>query len=203
MMPRATHSLASFTALAVALAFAGCKQADTILVIEVAGPADVHPNQLRLNVQAPPDSHSFLVPAIPLASDKKMTFPTSFSISLDQSRRGPIRVSIDALDGQQVDLGFAGTTSQEHVTIGGQTIITVVLVEVAAPDQPDGGVDVGPDAAGSGAGGSSGGGGAGDGGGSGGSSGGGGAGGGAGASGAAGQGGAGGDAGLGLDGAAD
>ncbi len=193
--PRNALGFAFACALALALGVGGCVKPNTVLLVEVEGPADVHPNQLRVTVTVGLiETHVIMVPAVPLVDGHQIEFPTSFTVSIDQSRTAPITISIDALDksseGIQASIGYAGNTTSQHVEIGGQTTITVVLTEVPT-DQPDGGVDGAVDAS--------------DTGGSGGTAGTGGSGG-AGAGGAAGQDGAAdeaGDAGLSLDGAAD
>jgi hypothetical protein len=205
------HALGFVCAFGLALGVGGCTKPSTILLIEVEGPLDVNPNQLRVTVTAGIDARGIYVPAIPLDDADKMQFPTSFTISLDQSRTAPIGVSIDALDknadGVQASIDYSGTTTYQHVEIGGQTTVTVVLTEGAAPDQPDGGVDGGAgDAGTAGSGGTGGASGAAGTGGVGGAGGAGGGSGGAGAGGAAGRDAAAdeaSDAGLGLDGAAD
>src|SRR5262249_23294618 len=130
-------------------------QPDTIIVVEVAAPRSINPsnptptqpfvNQLRVTVTAGAiDGRVFAIPEKKLA--EPIVFPTSFSISLDQSRTAPITVSIDALghfQAVQAPLGYAGTTTQAHVTIGGQTAMTVFLTENAPPDQADAGADAG------------------------------------------------------------
>jgi hypothetical protein len=180
------HALGLVCAFALAGAFVvgGCKKPDTVLLVEVEGPVDVNPNQLRVTVIAGIDARVIFVPAVPLAVGREMNFPTSFSVSIDQSRTAPITVRIDALEKEQAPIGYSGTTTYQHVEIGGQTTVTVVLTEGAGFDQPDGGPDAGTGGT-AGASGATGAGGAG---------------------GAAGQDGATdetGDAGLGLDGAAD
>jgi hypothetical protein len=118
------------------LAPAGCKQSDSILLIEVAGPKDLSPLQLSVTVASGSGSEgqNFSVPPMP---GDPITLPASFTIALDRAHGAPITVSIDTLDAMQVE--FAGTTTQEHIQIGAQTIIPVMLVMVPPPDSPDAG----------------------------------------------------------------
>jgi hypothetical protein len=141
-------------AFGLALAVGGCTKPSTVLLVEVEGPAYVNPNQLRVTVTAGIDAHVIMVPAVPLDDSNKMHFPTSFTISLDQSYSAPIGIRIDALDknvdGVQAPISYAGMTTYQHVEIGGQTVVTVVLMEAAGPDQPDGGTAGAAGAAGGG-----------------------------------------------------
>jgi hypothetical protein len=132
-------SVLGFVVAALLLGPGGCKKPDTILLIEVAGPTSLNASQFRVTVTAGLDARAFLVPPMPRVAGDPIGLPTSFSLGLDRSRTGPITVSIDALDVDQSPLGF-GTTMQEHIVIGGQTVITVFLMEGAPPDTgPDGG----------------------------------------------------------------
>jgi hypothetical protein len=132
-------------------AAAGCAKNDsTILLVEIAGPITLTPSQLRVTITTGLEARSLLIPPTPRADP--ITLPTSFSLTMDHSRTAPITVSIDALDAQSSPVGF-GTTMQDHINLGGTTIIAVLLTEGAGPDtSPDAG------AAGAGGGGAGGGG---------------------------------------------
>jgi hypothetical protein len=135
-----------------------CKQPDSILLIEVSGPTDIMAVQFKVTVTAdvPPGTRSFLVPSAPMPSDHTIVLPASFTVALASSHTGPIVVSIEAVDGTGSPLG-AGTTTQEHIELGGQTIIPVALTDALPPGGVDGGADAatdaGADVGGSGAGG--------------------------------------------------
>jgi hypothetical protein len=147
--------------LGLALVPGACKQPDSILLIEVSGPTDIMAVQFRVMVTAdvPADTQSFLVPSAPMPSDHTIVLPASFTVALASSHTGPIVVSIEAVDGTGSPLG-AGTTMQEHIELGGQTVIPVALTDALPPGGVDGGpdaaTDAGADVGGSGAGGAAG-----------------------------------------------
>jgi hypothetical protein len=122
------------------LASGGCKPSDTILLVEVAGPAALMPFQFSVTVTAGLDARNFLVPPMPTPAGQPISLPASFTIALDRSHMGPITVSIDALDASGSPIGF-GTTMQQHIQIGGQTSISVMLTAELPPDSGDGGAD--------------------------------------------------------------
>lgn len=182
--------------LGLSFALGGCKQSDSILLVEVAGPATLEPLQLSVTVLAGNNINAqatnFPVPAVPRDVGDPIQLPASFTIALDRSHMAPITISIDAF-GDMGPLGYSGTATMQHIEIGGQTDIAVMLGETPPPGGVDGGADAGdagPSEAGqAGAGGSGGAGGVG------------GAGGASGAGGTSGAGGA--DGAAGVDGAAD
>jgi hypothetical protein len=135
-----------------------CKQPDSILLIEVSGPTDIMASQFRVMLTAddPPDTHGFLVPSAPMPSGHTIVLPASFTVALDSSHTGPITITIEADDATGSPLG-AGMTTQEHIELGGQTIIPVALADALPPGGVDGGTDAAAtDAGGSGAGGAAG-----------------------------------------------
>jgi hypothetical protein len=67
------------------------------------------------------------VPPSPTA----ISFPTSFTIELDGSITGPVTIAIDALDGNG-NVMATGSTTQTHINIGGETIVTVIVGSGAA-----------------------------------------------------------------------
>jgi hypothetical protein len=137
-----TRRLFMLTSLAgLALAPAACKQSDTVLVIFVAAPRSVIATQLGVTVTAGIDTRFFLIPPNPEPGDP-IAWPCSFTLSLDRAHMGPITVSVDARDAEGSTLAF-GTTTMQHVQIGGQTDISVMLSEALPPDGlgEDGGAD--------------------------------------------------------------
>jgi hypothetical protein len=142
-MRRSATTLRLLALLWLGLGAAGCKQSDTVLLVTVYGPSSLKATQLSVTVTAGIDARNILVPATP---GDVIPLPASFTISLDRSHMGPITISIDALDSSGT-IGF-GTTMMQHIQIGGQTDIAVMLMEGLPPDQlPDAGVD-GPGAGG-------------------------------------------------------
>jgi hypothetical protein len=126
-----------------ALALGACSRPDSILLIEVATLADMHPTQFRVTVTAGLQSGAL---AIPPDAGAPMTLPISFTVDLDRSRTAPVTVAIEAFDDQQSVIG-CGTTVQRHIEIGGQTVMTVWM-DPTCGAQPgdDGGVpDAGDD----------------------------------------------------------
>ncbi|HEV3032011.1 MAG TPA: hypothetical protein VG319_10250 [Polyangia bacterium] len=120
------------------LAWGGCKLSDSILLVEVAGSADLMVSQFSVTVTAGLDARNFRVP--PMPTPEPISLPASFTIALDRSHMGPITLSIDALDASGSPIGF-GTTMQQHIQIGGQTSISVMLTAELPPDVGDGGAD--------------------------------------------------------------
>jgi hypothetical protein len=142
-MRRRTFHMCAAAALAALLAPAGCAKSDTILLITISGPRvsartglDLVPFQFRATITAGIDTKSIDVPREPHPSP----FPQSFSVALDRSHTGPITVSIVALSEFQQEIA-SGTTTQQHIVIGGQTVIAVALSETVSPDDRDGGTD--------------------------------------------------------------
>lgn len=120
---------------------AACQRPDSILLIEVASPAEIHPTQFRVTITSGLVSRALAVPDEPTVP---MTLPISFSVELDQSRTAPVTVSIEAFDDQASIVG-CGSTVQRHIQLGGQTIISVVMDPFcgAGPLLPDGGAEAG------------------------------------------------------------
>jgi uncharacterized membrane protein YgcG len=123
-----------------------CKQPDSILLIEVSGPTDIMAVQFYVTMSADvaPVTRSFYVPAEPMPSQDTIVLPASFTVALDSSYTGPIVVSIEAIDATKSPLG-SGMTSQQHIELGGQTIIPVALTDVLPPGGVDGGADAATD----------------------------------------------------------
>jgi hypothetical protein len=152
MRRRAFHACA-VAALAVLLVPTGCNQTDSILLIQISGPRrdDFVPwSFLATITPGTAEPKAFPIPKMPRPS----LLPQSFSIALDHSLTGPVTVSIIAYGENAQQIGY-GTTVQQHIVIGGQTVIAVALTEIEPPGQGDGGVPdsgMGMDAAGDGAG---------------------------------------------------
>jgi hypothetical protein len=139
-MTRRRAHLCLVAALALLLAPGACQKSDTILLIEVAGPASLMPVQFRVTVSAGGlDTRVFMVPQMARPAGEEISLPASFTLALDRSHAAPITISIDAHDESGSIIGF-GTTAMEHIVIGGQTVIEVMLTETP-PETPDAGVD--------------------------------------------------------------
>ena len=130
-------------ALSLALTLSGCKKEDTILLIELYGPAHLEPWQFRATIFAN-EARVIELPKPPQASP----LPQSFSLALDRSHTGPITVDIRALGENTFEIA-SGITTQRHIVIGGQTVIAVELTEEMPPDVDGGAGDgaTGQDAA--------------------------------------------------------
>jgi len=114
--------------LAAATAFAGCQHDDSILVVEVAGGLDLRPMQLSVTMTAGGRTKTLQVPPTPTP----FYLPTSFTVELDRSITGPVKLMIDALD----DVGSvlaSGAATQTYINTGGQTVIAVTLTSVGSP----------------------------------------------------------------------
>jgi hypothetical protein len=135
-----THARAlSALTLLLGLASAACSKQQTILLVEVAGPAGLDAHQLDVTVTAGLDPpRAFMIPGTP--DPNAFTLPVSFTITLDSSRMGPITVSVDALDLTQSPVGY-GTTMMQHIVLGGQTVLEVMLSDQLPPQDIDGGAD--------------------------------------------------------------
>src|SRR5262249_27273528 len=131
--------------LGLLLVPAGCKKTDTILLVEISGPVreDLIPFQFLVTISTNIETRSLDVPETPHAT----ILPASFSVALDRAHMGPITISITGRDEASRPI-LEGTTTQEHIVIGGQTIIPVMLTEI--DDRPPVGSDGGaPDVGGS------------------------------------------------------
>jgi hypothetical protein len=129
------HALA-LVALALSLTAAGCKQSDTVLLVEVYGDTAIVPFQFYVNVTAGMDARSILIPPT-LNQASSITLPASFTISMDRSHMGPIVITVDAFDSEKNTIA-AGTSSLDHPVIGGQSIIPVTIEALAEPIPPSG-----------------------------------------------------------------
>jgi phage baseplate assembly protein gpV len=120
---RRARSQTFLLALASITAVSACHLGNSILLVEVSGDLALIPAQLSVTVTAggrtkPP----LLVPPAPTT----IYLPTSFTIELDGSITGPVTIAIDALDGGGTVLA-SGSTTQNHINTGGQTLMTVTL----------------------------------------------------------------------------
>jgi hypothetical protein len=128
---------------------AGCTKSDTILLIEIYGPFALEPWQFLATITAGNDAKSFYIPP----ERHPSPLPQSFSVALDRSHTGPMTVTIQAYDERFIEIAN-GTTVQQHIVIGGQTVIAVELTESGVPGLPDAGAGdgaAGQDAADAGA----------------------------------------------------
>jgi hypothetical protein len=90
----------------------------------VAGDLTLTPAQLVVTVTAGGVTHEPLrVPP----NQTTIYLPTSFTVELDRSITGPVRITIDALDTYGYIVA-SGTTTQTHISTGGQTIVVVTLL---------------------------------------------------------------------------
>jgi hypothetical protein len=113
----------SLLVLAGVTAIYACQSGSSILLVEVSGDLSLMPQQLSVTVTAGGRTKApILVPPAPTP----ISLPTSFTIELDGSITGPVTIAIDALDGNGAVMA-SGTTTQTHITIGGQTLIAVTV----------------------------------------------------------------------------
>jgi hypothetical protein len=133
--PRSTLAL-----LALAFACLGCKQSSSILFVTVGAPVSVKAVQLGVTVLFPgnPPGENISVPSMKLPDGEPINWPASFTISVDRSYLPPVMISINAYDSSNSIVGY-GTTVMQHIYIGGQTDIPVMLMEGLPPDTGDGG----------------------------------------------------------------
>jgi hypothetical protein len=124
----------------VALGFVAgaCKQPDSILFVTVYGPTSLTPTQLNVTIIADSIMNTESILVAPSSAGETILFPASFTVALDSSHTGPIKINIDAWDDVGNTIGF-GSTAMQHIHIGGQTDLSVQLMEGLPPDMPDGG----------------------------------------------------------------
>jgi hypothetical protein len=136
--------------VAASTALAACHRSDSILLVEVAGDLALHPAQLSVEVTVGTQTRSLEVPATAGAA---ISLPVSFSIELDPSLTGPVTLTIEATNASGAVIA-QGTTTQDNIDVGGQTLVTVTLVSGSPPglDGGDGGVDASGSAGAGGAG---------------------------------------------------
>ena len=115
--------------LAAAIVLPACHRADSILLVEVAGDETLMVAQFQVTLTVGADTRGLTVPPVPTT----ITLPASFSVVLDESLTGPVSVHVDALDAGGGLLG-SGDTTQDHINVGGDTIITVTGNLTADPD---------------------------------------------------------------------
>jgi hypothetical protein len=130
------HALVPLAAVAASTALAACHRADSILLVEVAGDLTLHPAALQVMVTAGMQARSFEVSP---PAGRTIALPASFSVELDPSLTGPAVVTVEGTDAS----GFViaeGTTTQENIDVGGQTILTVTL-NAGSGSAIDGGPD--------------------------------------------------------------
>jgi hypothetical protein len=141
-MLRRRVTLGLLSLFGLALVPGACKQPDSILLIEVSGPTDLMAVQFHVTMTADidPAARSFYVPSEPMPSQNTIVLPASFTVALDSSHTGPITISIEAVDATGSPLG-SGTTKQQHIELGGQTIIPIALTDALPPGGVDGGTD--------------------------------------------------------------
>lgn len=102
-------------------------------------------------VMTGPQSRSLVVSPPP---GKTVDLPASFSVELSPGLTGPVAISVDATDASGLVIAH-GTAIQQNIDVGGQTVISVMLVSGAMPgvdagDADGGGPDAGGDASGTG-----------------------------------------------------
>jgi hypothetical protein len=124
---RAHRTFVPFAAVAASTAFVACHRSDSILLVEVAGDLTLHPATLQVTVTAGADTRSFQIPSTAGAA---IDLPASFSLELSPSLTGPISISIEADDATGFVIG-RGSTTQQDIDVGGQTVVAVSLVEVS------------------------------------------------------------------------
>ena len=111
-------------AVAASTAFAACHRGDSILLVEVAGDLSLAPTSLNVTVQpSQAGDRTFMVAPRDGAA---ITLPASLSVELAPTLTGPVTVEVDAIEGGYVIA--SGTTTQQEINVGGQTIVVVTLL---------------------------------------------------------------------------
>jgi hypothetical protein len=104
------------------LASPACHRADSILLVEVGGDQTLMVAQLQVTITVENQTRMLTVPPSPTT----ITLPASFSVELDDSLMGPVSIHVDAFDSGGGLLG-SGDTTQDHINVGAETIITVTI----------------------------------------------------------------------------
>jgi hypothetical protein len=134
-MYQTRRTFVPFAAVAASTAFVACHRSDSILLVEVAGDLTLHPATLQVTVTAGSDTRSLQIPSTAGAA---IDLPASFSLELSPSLTGPISISIEADDAAGFVIG-RGSTTQEDIDVGGQTVVAVSLVAVSGAGAGDAG----------------------------------------------------------------
>jgi hypothetical protein len=124
-------------AVAASTAFAACHRGDSILLVEVAGDLSLAPTSLNVTVQ--PSQAGYRTFMIAPKDGAAITLPASLSVEMAPTFTGPLTVEVDAIERGYVVA--SGTTTQQEINVGGQTIVVVTLVGGSMPT-----VDAGSDA---------------------------------------------------------
>jgi hypothetical protein len=111
---------AAWAAAAVTLALAACHRADSTLLVEVTGDADLEASSLHTTVSADTRSWPGELSGTPIV------FPAGLEVELPRDVVGPVDVSVDALDADG-QLLASGRTMQAHIDTGGNTVVVVTL----------------------------------------------------------------------------
>jgi hypothetical protein len=151
-LPRPRRAFVPLAAIAASTAWVACHRSDSILLVEVAGDLTLHPAKLVVAASVGAQTRSLEVKP---EAGKIISLPASFSIELAPTLSGPATVVIDATDAAGLVIAH-GTTTQQNLNVGGETIITVTMIS-GSPPEVDAGADAAVDATGGGAGGGSGG----------------------------------------------
>jgi hypothetical protein len=138
-VPRTRRAFIPFAAVAASTALAACHRSDSMLLVEVAGDLDLHPVALGVGVTIGTQTRLLQVPAAPGA---QLTLPVSFSVEVDPSLRGPVSIAVDAKDAGGGVIA-RGLTTQDNIDVGGQTVLTVMLVSTSSPGIDAGEMDAG------------------------------------------------------------
>ena len=128
------RSLFPFAAVALSTWTVSCHHPQSVLLVEVAGDLYLTPASFSVTItpaRTAPRSF-FITPQ----SAGAITLPASFTVELSGTITGPATVEIEALD----PLGYvlaSGTTTQQDLNVGGQTIVVVTLVDAGGVIEPE------------------------------------------------------------------
>jgi len=121
--------------LAAATLLAGCSTAQTVVFVSVSGQVEGI-TQLVVNLSAGGLATTIYVPEMPAP----ITLPTDFTIEMDRSRKGELRIDINAND-SDAQLVASGSASIAEVVVGERNELSVELIAAMPPDP--GGADAG------------------------------------------------------------
>jgi hypothetical protein len=112
--------------VAALLLAAACREADSVILVNVAAGGTAGVRQLRAKLTNANATDVLSFPDVPASTD--VTFPASFAIVVDRGRSGAVMLSIDAVSATGAVI--AGATASATIAVGGTTTVNATLQPV-------------------------------------------------------------------------
>jgi hypothetical protein len=125
--------------MGAATLLAGCSTSTTVVLVSVSGQVEGIA-QLVVKLSAGGLDTIIYVPEMPAP----LTLPTDFTIEMDRSRKGEVRIDINAKD-SDAQVVASGSAIIADVVVGETNEISIELIATMPPDT--GGADAGADSA--------------------------------------------------------